>query len=234
MSEWWTYRLEDFLLFSPRTYWRMFELHNEALWPLQIPALLLGATILVWVVRTPPWSGRVVSISLAAAWIWVAWAFLWNRYATINWAASYAVPAFAVQALLLAWFGVLRGHLHFTASWTGHGVVGLTLLLYAIILHPLVAILAGRSIQAAEVFGIAPDPTAIATLGLVSIVAGGSAALLLLVVPLAWCVVSWATLHTMGSPEGWLPLAAAVLTAASRIMSRPGSVERRDPGDKCH
>jgi hypothetical protein len=29
MSEWWTYRPEDFLLFSPRVYWRMFELQNE-------------------------------------------------------------------------------------------------------------------------------------------------------------------------------------------------------------
>ena len=32
MSEWWTYRLSDFLMFSPRTYHRLFELHNaEAL-----------------------------------------------------------------------------------------------------------------------------------------------------------------------------------------------------------
>ena len=29
----WSYRLSDFLLFSPRVYWRMFELHNAALWP---------------------------------------------------------------------------------------------------------------------------------------------------------------------------------------------------------
>ena len=28
MSEWWTYRPSDFLLFSARTYWRLFELHN--------------------------------------------------------------------------------------------------------------------------------------------------------------------------------------------------------------
>ena len=27
MSEWWTYRAVNFLLFSPRVYWRMFELH---------------------------------------------------------------------------------------------------------------------------------------------------------------------------------------------------------------
>jgi hypothetical protein len=30
MSEWWTYTLSDFLLFSPRVYYRLFELHNRA------------------------------------------------------------------------------------------------------------------------------------------------------------------------------------------------------------
>ena len=47
MAEWWTYRPEDFLLFSPRVYWRLFELHNAAVWPVQVPALLLGAAILI-------------------------------------------------------------------------------------------------------------------------------------------------------------------------------------------
>jgi len=91
--------------------------------------------------RAHHWEDQSNSLSISS-WL-IAWAFLWNRYATINWAAPYAVPAFAVQALLLAWFGGLRDHLHFTADWTGHGVVGLTHLLYAMILHPLVAILAG-------------------------------------------------------------------------------------------
>src|SRR5215213_1031652 len=100
MSEWWTYSLEDFLLFSPRVYWRMFELHNQAVWPLQVLALLLGAAILVWDVRPRPWSSRAISAILAVAWMWVAAAFLWSRYATINWAIAYAAPAFAVQALL--------------------------------------------------------------------------------------------------------------------------------------
>jgi hypothetical protein len=63
------------------------------------------------------------------------------------------------------------------------------------------AMLAGRPIEAAEVFAIAPDPTAIATLGLVSMAPAGPAAWLLLAVPLCWCVASGATLHAMGAPE---------------------------------
>ena len=35
MSEWWTYTLADFLMFSPRIYWRPFELYIVAIGPAQ-------------------------------------------------------------------------------------------------------------------------------------------------------------------------------------------------------
>ena len=222
MSEWWTYRPEDFLLFSPRVYWRLFELHNEAVWPLQIPALLLGAAILLRVVRSRAWSDRIVSGVLAGAWSFVAWAFLWHRYATINWAATCAVPAFVVQALLLVWFGVLRDRLRFAADRNIPGVIGVALFVYALALHPFVAKLGGRPMQAAEVFAIAPDPTAMATLGLLATASPKGAAWLLLVVPMAWCLASWATLNTMGAWEGWLPLAAVGIALTARLWRRSG------------
>lgn len=223
MSEWATYTLQDFLLFSPRVYWRMFELHNQSVWPLQILALLLGAAILVWVVRPHPWSSRAILAILAAAWMWVAWAFLWSRYSTINWAAAYVAPAFGFQALLLGWFAGVRGHVHFEVSRSVSGATGFMLLLYALILHPFLAKFAGRPFAAAEVFGIAPDPTAIATLGLITMASGRGWVRLLLIVPLAWCLVSWATLYTMGAPEAWIPLTSAALAAVSQLWpSRRG------------
>jgi len=53
MSEWWTYRAEDFLLFSPRVYWRMFELHNAALWPLHVLTLAAGLIIILLIAWRP-------------------------------------------------------------------------------------------------------------------------------------------------------------------------------------
>ena len=47
MSEWWTYRPADFLMFAPRTYWRLFELHNAAWWPAPPLLLLAGLAGLV-------------------------------------------------------------------------------------------------------------------------------------------------------------------------------------------
>jgi hypothetical protein len=219
MPEWWTYSFQDFLLFSPRVYWRMIERHNEAVWPLHIPALLLGVTIAVLVVRPRPWSGLVVSTILALVWIWVAWSFLWNRYSTINWAAAYVFPWFLVEALLLLWLGGLRGHLHIAANRTVPSTIGLGVFLYSLVLYPIVAILSGRPIQAAEVFGIVPDPTVIATLGIL-LPASGSGVAVLLAIPLAWCIASWATLHSLGSLQSYIPLIALGLVVASRLLPR--------------
>jgi hypothetical protein len=232
MSQWWTYTLQDLLLFSPRVYWRMFELHNRAVWPAQIPALLLGAAILVLVVHPRPWSGRVISAILAGAWTWVAWTFHWNRYSAINWAAAYAVPVFAVEALLLGWVGLLNGRGVFSARRSASGAIGLLLLAYALVLHPFVANVSGRPLQSAEIFGIAPDPTVIATLGVLTLASDGTPARLLLPVPLAWCVASWATLYALAAPEAWIPLAAAVVAVTSRVWPAPhGQTARTSAGE---
>ena len=69
MSEWWTYRAEDFLLFSPRVYWRMFELHNAALWPLHVLTLAAGLIIILLVARRPKPSARWLALILAMLWI---------------------------------------------------------------------------------------------------------------------------------------------------------------------
>lgn len=219
MSEWWTYSLHDFLLFSPRVYWRMFELHNEAPWPLHVVTFLFGLAMLAWAIRPSAWGSRAASAGLAVAWVWVAWSFLWNRYSSINWTVDYIVPAFVLEGVLLLWFGAVKGRLSLTPNWAVRRFVGFFLLLYALLLHPMVPLLAGRPIQSAEVFGLTPDPTAIATLGVITMAGQGPAAWLLLLVPLAWCLVSSTTLLTMGAPEGFVPLIAAGLAFAARIIA---------------
>jgi hypothetical protein len=221
MWGWWTYTLEDFLLFSPRVYWRTIELHNEAIWPLHVLTISLGTICVLLTVHPHKWSAKAITGILAPVWIWVAWGFLWIRYATINWAAIYAVPVFVFQALLLVWFGVVHGNLRFHAPRTISASVGLGLSLYALFLHPFMAIALGRRIQAAEVFGIHPDPTVFATLGLLLSASGRSAAVLLSI-PLGWCLVSWATLYAMGAPESWIRLAVVCITVCLKL-SPPAS-----------
>jgi hypothetical protein len=212
MSEWWTYTLSDLLMFSPRTYYRLFELYNLAIWPAQLLALASGAAILVLWWRGVPWAGRATAAVLAAAWAWVAWAYLLERYDPINWAARYYAIGFATQALLLTWSGIVRGGIALRSNRGIGQRVGLACFLFALAGYPLIAPLLGRPWTQAEVFAIAPDPTVAATLGIV--LAAERLPGTLLVVPLLWCAISGATLWTMQSPEAPVMAAAAGLALA--------------------
>ncbi len=222
MSDWWTYTLSDFLLFSPRTYYRLFELHNAALWPVHVVTVAGGVAIVVLAHRGGAVASRTVAALLALAWAWVAWAFLWQRYATINWAASWLAAAFAVQALLFGLFAMRRRGLALASGPAALVPTGLAVAAAGVLAYPLVSVALGRGIAAAEVFGIAPDPTVLATLGIL-VLAAPAARVALLPIPLAWCALTGATLWTMGSSVWWLLPAVAVLAIAAALRQRRGA-----------
>ncbi|WP_027151404.1 DUF6064 family protein [Mesorhizobium sp. WSM2561] len=218
MSEWWTYRLEDFLLFSPRVYWRMFELANAAFWPLHLLTLAAGLAIVLLVLGQPRRHGLRIALILAALFAFVGWSLLWSRYAAINWAIAYVAPAFGLQALLLAISGAARGGLAFDRRDIA-GRLGLLIAVAGLVVYPLLPPFFGRPWASAEVFGIAPDPTAIAALG-VLLAASGGLVPLLLAIPLLWLLLSGLTLHAMGDPQAWLPLLAAATIFAALTLRR--------------
>jgi hypothetical protein len=210
MSEWWTYRLASFLLFSPRTYYRLLELYNLAIWPAQLAGMAIGLAIVVLLIRNVHHRDRVVAALLSACWLWIAWAFLYQRYAQINWAAPWFAAAFAYEASLLVVFGVLAGRLVLQPAsscnlWTATSLVAISVLGY-----PLLAPLTGRPSTTAEIFGVACDPTAIASVATLALVRG-RIRWLLLAVPLLWCAVSAATLWAMNAPEASAVVAATLL-----------------------
>lgn len=220
MSEWWTYHLSDFLLFSSRTYYRLFEIYNGAIWPLQVVGVSSGVLVLVLVFRRAPpprAPGTWIAAILTASWLWVAVAFHARRYAAINWAAVYFAWAFGLEAVLLIWFGVVRPRLKFERP-AGFGArSGLSIFLFALLAMPLVGPLLGRDWKAMEVFGVAPDPTAVATLGALLLAAGPGRGWLM-VIPALWCATTGLTLLAMSSPDAWIPPLTALLAVTVAIV----------------
>lgn len=228
MSEWWTYRLDDFLLFAPRTYWRLFETQNAALWPLHPATVAAGLALVLLMFWRPDrarfWTGLV----LAALWAFVGWSFLMNRYAAINWAVAYVAPTFFLQAGLLLLAALLPRGLAFVRR-DAIGRAGLLLALVGLLLYPALPLVFSRPWTSAEVFGIAPDPTAIATLGLL-MAARGAWLAVLLPIPLLWCLMSGLTLWAMDDAQAWLPFGAValgVLLALARRLSPPAPASVR-------
>jgi len=215
MSEWWTYRLSSFLLFSPRTYHRLFELYNRAIFPAQALALGLGLWILFSL-----WRGserrRAIPAVLAASWLFVAVAFLALRYASINFAAVYFAWAFGFEAALLLVVGVVCGGLAFDRPNGAAARVGVAMFAFAFFVEPLAGPLLGRGWRQTELFGVAPDPTAVATLGLL-LVAGGPGRGVLMVIPVLWCLTTGVFLAAMDAPDAWVAPAGAALAAGLAV-----------------
>jgi hypothetical protein len=224
MSEWWTYSLSDFLLFSPRTYQRLIELYNLAFWPLQLLTTAAGIAIIVAFARNPL-ADRVATIGLGLCWGWVAWAFHLERYAQINWAASWFALAFALQGALLVAAGLFGSGLAHTGDRGSVSGVARGVALIVVLGYPLLAPLAGRGWGASEAFGTSPDPTALATLILV-MQREGAVRWLLGIVPIAWCAIGAATLLAMESPQAYVVVAVALVALALPLAMRRRAAPR--------
>jgi hypothetical protein len=166
-------------------------------------------------------SASAAAAVLGACWLMTAWVFLLERFALINAPASGYAVAFALQGLgLLALAAVGQRAALLQRSPGGRPLIAVALGLWALLGHPLLALASGRPLAQAEVFGLAPDPTVIATLAFLLLVqpATGARRLwrLLWWMPVAWCLVSAATLATMGAvlQAGVLLGALAVALAA--------------------
>ncbi|MFP4597156.1 MAG: DUF6064 family protein [Persicimonas sp.] len=211
----------DFFPFGPEVYFRLFVRQNEAIWPAHILAILLGIAViaLAWRGR-----GRWVGLILGASWAFVGYTFHLELYANLNWAAEHFGWAFIAQGALLAGAGVL-GRLDCAPDsdadsdrkqdLDGAGWLGLGLAVFALAIFPLLGPLLGREWTGVEVFGVAPDPTVIATLGL--LLTARRPQWLLLVVPLLWCVVSGASALAMDASASFATPAAGLIALAATL-----------------
>ena len=213
MTEWWSYRPSDFLMFSSRVYYRQIESYNISLWPLHLLMLLVGIGLIWLLARGRSNDSRLIAIVLAGLWLFVGWAYLWSRLSSINWAATYLAYGFAAQAILMLAVLVFPRTIKNTSV---RGSVGLALMAMAVLLYPGLAFFAGRGWGTAEVFGMMPDPTAVASMGFLAS-ARHRYDFILFVIPTLWCVVSSTTLYTMAYPIWWFPFAMCVVGLAAAV-----------------
>lgn len=222
MSDWWaewgSYGLSDLLMFSARTYYRQFALMNRESWPLPLLALGVGAAVLACMWRPGRPAARLAFALLGAAWLWVGWAYHWQRYADINSGAPWFAGGFALQALLLAWLAI-RAPAARPGGPAGHRLAR-GMLVLALGAYPVLAPLAGRAWMQAEIFAIAPDPTVAATF---ACLAYWKSPWTLWILPLAWTAASSATLSELGSAQAWVLTGFALLAAGTAVLGRRGA-----------
>ncbi len=189
-----SYRFSDFILFSQTVYYRQFEIYNLAIWPLHLVALLCSFVIIYALWKKPVWAGRCIAAILVLSWLWVAWAFLYERFYQIHVVANWYALVFVLQAGFIAWYGLINNQFKIFVKSALRIKIGFGLLLISFILYPFFPYLSGRSWQQFEMFALAPDPTVLATLAILLIYKSPKS---LSVIPIIWVFVSGMTLYVM-------------------------------------
>lgn len=236
-----SHRPSDFLMFSPAIYDGLHGDWNAAAWPLAVGSALTAGVVLIQARR-----GRLAGVvlmlaTLAVLWVAVGLGFHGARWSNVFIAAPVYAGIFIGQGLLLAGVAIdaaVRLH-RGRAPW--HWVdsiprrsVALGLALSALVLHPLATVASGRPWSQTEWLGLAPEPTALATLAAWLVLqpppGRGPSALVrgLAIVPALWGLLAALTLHTMERPGAatWVA-ACTLLSLAGAVATRPGRVAPR-------
>lgn len=213
------------LPFGQDAFFALFEQYNRGVWPAQIAAYALAFAALYLAARPRAEAGRLVSAILALAWAWNGAVYHMTYFVTINFWADIFGLFFIVQALVLLWTGVARGALAFRVGNDAISWLGLGLAAFAMIVYPALGWALGHGWPRAPMFGVAPCPTTIFTMGLLLLVAGRTP-LHLVAVPVLWSLIGGTAAWFLGVTEDLaLPIAgigglALILAKNRRARSR--------------
>ncbi len=154
---------------SPITFEQFLKLitgYNQAVWPMQIVAYILGITALFFAIKETKYSSRIISAILSFFWLWVGIVFSLMFVSKI-WKLNIVTGImFIIQAILFLILGVFKPNIPFRFRPDVYGVIGIIFIAYAIIGYPIIEYLIGRSYSQFLYIGIFPCPTIVFTFGL--------------------------------------------------------------------
>jgi Family of unknown function (DUF6064) len=192
----------------------VFAAYNTAIWPLQIVAYCAGllAVAGLWLKRLR--NGWLIPAVLAMLWACNGIGYHFLYFSTINLLAYGFAAFFVLQAILFAASATTVNRIWFDVDSDLRSGAGLAFVLYALLIYPVLGMLAGHGLMAGPMFGVAPCPTTIFTIGML-LLARGTWVPWLSVIPFLWSLVGLAAALQLGIPEDLgLPVAGLMLLIA--------------------
>jgi hypothetical protein len=171
--------------------------YNETFLPMTIFTFLLGVFIVYLAVRKSKNSGKIISVLLSFLWIWSGAVFFIVYYGPID--AEFlglTLPGvwylggilFLIQSFLFLYFGVVKSSLSFEFNAGLSSIVGALLIVYAMVIYPLIGFLTGYSYPRYPIFGTAPCPLTIFSIGLL-LWSDRKMPLVIVVIPFIWALM---------------------------------------------
>lgn len=214
------------LPFTTEQFLELFASYNEAIWPAQIIAYVLGIYMIYIIVKSYRQADRIVNIILGFFWLWMGIIYHLTFFTGINRAAYLFGGLFIVQGflfLLLNTLGYSPGYAYKNDAYSHAGGI---LILYAMLIYPLLGTVFGHSYPASPVYGVAPCPTTIFTFGIL-LWCQKKVPVWLLAIPFAWSLIGLSAALRLSVYED-IGLPAAGLISLIIIMYRNHTISKEE------
>lgn len=206
--------------FTTDEFFSVFARYNEAIWPSQVLAYVFAALAVWALARLTRWRTKVLTAILAVMWAVNGIGYHWIFFTEVNPAAWAFGLAFVVQALALAGSAYMSPGFSFEVRQDERSFVGLALMAFATIVYPIWGWQAGHSYPATPMFGVAPCPTTIFTVGLL-LLGTWNVTRWLLIMPALWSALGGSAAILLRVPQDYGLIATLVVVAAVAIGQMP-------------
>lgn len=203
--------------FTSEQFIKVFHNYNLAVWPMQIIFYLLAILMIYLVIIKTSFSDRTINIILSFLWFWMGIIYHLWFFSAVNKAAILFGIVFVSQALLFLYFGVFLSKLTYYFRSDIYGLAGALFILYALLIYPLIGLIAGHSFPNAPTFGL-PCPTTIFTLGLF-LWTDKKLPLPILIIPFLWSIIGTKAALNFGIKEDFGLLISGIVVS-SLILNR--------------
>lgn len=202
--------------FGVEQFFAVFAAYNKAIWPFQIVAYALGALAVgAMLSGRSPARERIVFAVLSVLWAWNGVAYQLLFFAPVNPVAKVFAGLFVAQAALFALHAAIAPpDLSFELRSSWQSIVGLALILYSALVYEILGIAAGHGLMKGPLFGVAPCPSTIFTIGLLLQLRGRSV-MPLSVIPIVWALIGTGAAVMLQVPEDFGLAAAGLVLGAS-------------------
>jgi len=142
----------------------VFETYNQAIWPMQIIAYVLGVVMVLLVVRKTDYSGTIIAGILSFLWLFSAGFFIFALVPIYK--PAYAFGAlFIVQAVIFLACSI-TARLSFAVGRDAYTAAGLLFIAFAMIGYPALGHFIGHRFPQSPPFGLTPCPLSVFTFGM--------------------------------------------------------------------
>jgi hypothetical protein len=206
------------LPFSVDEFLNVFERYNLSVWPAQVVFNLLALVAIVVVIRNRKHSNRIAFSILSFLWLWMGLVYHIIFFSPINPAAKVFGAMFMVQAIIFLYGGVIKSYveLKFDRSW--RGILGFTLVAYALIIYPILGYSQGHVYPTSPTFGV-PCPTTIFTFGLL-LLSLNRIQWYLVLIPFLWSLAGFSAALNLQIKEDYGLVVAGLLFVTIQLFTK--------------